>query len=189
VDAVSGVLGAFGLSGAAGLNAYIPLFAVSVLGRTGVIHLGAPFDVLTHTWAIALISVLLVVELVVDKIPGADHVNDLVQTVIRPAAGALVFAASTGAIKDMHPAVPVVLGLLMALSVHAAKATARPVVNATTLGVGAPVVSIAEDLTAAAASVVALLAPILVLVVAVLAGYLAYRLYRRAKRRKQAKAT
>jgi len=182
-------MGAFGLSGAAGLNAYIPLFAVSVLGRAGVIQLGGPFEILTHTWAIVLISVLLLIELVVDKIPGADHINDLVQTIIRPAAGALVFAASTGAIKEMHPAIPVVLGLLMALSVHAAKATARPVVNAATLGVGAPVVSIAEDLTAVAASVVAILAPFLVLVVALLAGYVAYRMVRRAKRRKQAKVT
>ena len=177
------------MSGAAGLNAYIPLFAVSVLGRAGVIQLGGPFEILTHTWAIVLISVLLLIELVVDKIPGADHINDLVQTIIRPAAGALVFAASTGAIKEMHPAIPVVLGLLMALSVHAAKATARPVVNAATLGVGAPVVSIAEDLTAVAASVVAILAPFLVLVVALLAGYVAYRMVRRAKRRKQAKVT
>ena len=74
---LAGILSAFGLSGAAGLNAYIPLLLVAVLGRLGVVELGEPWSILTHTWAIVLISVLLVVELVVDKVPGAAHINDM----------------------------------------------------------------------------------------------------------------
>ena len=132
--AIAGILSAFGLSGSAGLNAYIPLMLVAILGRTGVIHLSEPFDVLTRWWAMTIIGVLLLIELIVDKIPGADHVNDIVQTFVRPAAGAILFAASAGVITDMHPAVPLVCGLLIAFSVHATKAAARPVVNASTLG-------------------------------------------------------
>ncbi len=95
---LSAILGAFGLAGAAGLNAYLPLLVIAILGRTGVLHLGGSFELLTATWAIALLSVLLAVELIVDKIPGADHVNDVVQTFVRPTAGAILFAANTGVI-------------------------------------------------------------------------------------------
>jgi len=161
--ALAGILSAFGLSGAAGLNAYIPLLLVAVLGRLGVVHLGDPWTILTQTWAIVLISVLLVIELVVDKVPGADHVNDVIQTFVRPAAGAILFAANAGVITDAHPAIPLVLGLVVAFSVHATKAAARPVVNASTLGVGAPVVSVIEDFISIVTSVVAIFAPLIVL--------------------------
>ncbi|CAN5256268.1 DUF4126 domain-containing protein [soil metagenome] len=160
--AIAGILSAFGLSGAAGLTAYVPLMLVAILGRAGVIHLGEPFDILTRWWAMTIIGVLLVIELVVDKIPGVDHVNDIVQTFVRPATGAILFAASAGVITDMHPAVPLVCGLMIAFSVHATKAAARPVVNASTLGFGAPVVSTIEDVIAAVTSLVAVFLPFII---------------------------
>lgn len=158
----SALLSAFGLSGAAGLNAYIPLVLVAVLGRAGVVTLRAPFDVLGSWWVIAILATFLVVEVVVDKVPGADHVNDVVQTFVRPAAGAVLFATSSGAIGEAHPGVALVCGLVLAFGVHATKAVARPVVNATTLGVGAPVVSTVEDVASAVTSVVAVFLPLLV---------------------------
>lgn len=175
-------LTAFGLSGAAGLNAYVPVLLLAILSRLGVVHLAAPFDVLGQTWALALVSGLLLVEVFVDKIPGVDHVNDLVQTVVRPAAGALAFAAETGVVTDVPTWLPITLGLVTAFSVHALKASARPAVNATTLGVGAPIVSAIEDVTALVTSVVAIFLPVLValFVVAIVAALVV--LYRRKKR-------
>ncbi len=181
---LSAILGAFGLAGAAGLNAYIPLLLIAILGRTGVLHLGGPFSLLTATWAIALLGVLLAVELVVDKIPGADHVNDVVQTFVRPTAGAILFAANTGVITDLHPAIPIVLGLLVAFSVHATKAAARPVLNATTLGASAPVVSLLEDIASVGASFAAIFVPILVFFVAALFVAGAIWIYSARKKRK-----
>lgn len=186
--AIAGILSAFGLSGAAGLNAYVPLMLVAVLGRFGVIHLSEPFDVLTRWWAMTLIGVLLLVELVVDKIPGADHINDIVQTFIRPAAGAILFAASAGVITDMHPAVPLVCGLMIAFSVHATKAAARPVVNASTLGLGAPVVSLIEDIVAAITSFVAVFLPFIILAFVLLFGGAAFWVFSRRRKQKRAKA-
>lgn len=183
---LAGILGAFGLSGAAGLNAYVPLLLVAALGRAGALRLASPFDVLTQTWALVLLSVLLVVELVVDKVPGADHVNDLVQTFVRPAAGAVLFAASAGVLTDVHPAVPLACGLVLALGVHATKAAARPVVNATTVGFGAPVVSVLEDVAALSTSLVAVFLPILVAAILVLFAAAAYWVWSRRRRRRRA---
>ena len=48
-SAAGSILAAFGLSGAAGLNAWIPLFVTALLGRTGAIDLAAPYDGLEST--------------------------------------------------------------------------------------------------------------------------------------------
>ena len=157
---LSNLMTAFGLSSASGLNAYIPLLIVALAARnTNLITLNPPFDVLTNEWVIGALVVLLVIETIVDKIPAADTINDLFQTFVRPAAGAILFAASTNVI-NLHPVVAVVVGLVLAFGVHAVKATARPVVTASTLGVGNAAVSVAEDVVAIIVSLLALLAPL-----------------------------
>jgi hypothetical protein len=175
----------FGLSGAAGLNAYVPLMALALLGRFGAIHLAEPFDVITRTWALIVIGLFLCIELVVDKIPGVDHVNDVVQTFVRPAAGALVFAASAGAVDFVPTWLALVLGLVLAFSVHATKAVTRPAVNVTTAGFGAPFVSALEDALSLITTLVAILLPYLVAAcLLVIAGTLVW-LWRRKRRAKQ----
>lgn len=154
------LLTALGLAIPAGLNAYIPLLAVAVAERVGWLRLDAPYSLLGEWWAIALIAVLLVVEIVADKVPVVDHANDVVQTFVRPVAGGLVAAAATSGSHYIHPAVMIVAGILLAGGVHAVKATTRPVINATTAGVGAPVTSAIEDVVAAVMSVLAIVVPV-----------------------------
>ena len=119
---VLGIFTAFGLSASAGLNAYIPLLAVALLARfTHLITLKAPWDGLTNWWIIGILIFLSVIEFVADKIPAVDHVNDVIMTFIRPAAGAIVFAASTSVI-EVNTVFAMAMGLLVAGSVHAVKA-------------------------------------------------------------------
>ena len=133
-----------GLSAAAGLNAYIPLLLVGVLARfTDVITLPEPYRWIQSGWALAIVSVLLLAELVLDKVAVVDHVNDAIQTLVRPTVGGVIFAATTAAEQadnstwmQEHPWVGVLLGVVVAGVVHATKATARPLVNATTVGTG-----------------------------------------------------
>ncbi len=176
------ILTGLGLSIPAGLNAYIPLLAVALAERFGWLSLREPFDVLGTWWMIAIIAVLLVIEIVADKIPAVDHVNDMFQSVIRPAAGAIVAVAGSGSASEVNPWVMVVMGVLLAGGMHAAKATARPVINAGTAGVGAAMVSTAEDAGAVAMSAIAIAIPILVIFI--LAGllYVLWRMWRRRRR-------
>ena len=164
-EAISGLSAAFGLSGSAGLNAYIPLLLVALAARfpmsDPLVKLQAPFDLLGSWWAIGLIAVLLVVEIVADKIPAVDTVNDTIQTFIRPAAGAILFAGSANVITDVHPILALGSGLLVAGGVHATKMAARPVVTVTTGGVGNPIVSTLEDIVAFVVSLLAILLPII----------------------------
>ena len=186
--ALANIVSAFGLAGAAGLNAYIPLLIVAILGRAEVLKLNAPFDALTSWWAIGALVILLVIEVVVDKVPGADHVNDVIQTFVRPTAGAILFAANAGVIREASPVLALVMGLVLAFGVHATKAVARPAINATTVGLGAPVMSVMEDVTSAVASLLAIYAPVLFVIFAAALGFLVYRLVQRIRRRRAVSA-
>lgn len=156
---------AFGLSASAGLNAYLPLLIVAVCAKLEIFKLEKPFDVMTSWWVIGVLIVLLIIEMLVDKIPAADTVNDIINTLIRPAAGAILFAASANIVTDISPVLSIILGLLVAGGVHAVKATARPVLTATTAGVANPIVSTAEDVVSGITSLVAILIPWLVLLI------------------------
>jgi hypothetical protein len=169
------VLTGSGLAASAGLNAYIPLLTMGLLARfTGLIDLPSGWRWLTNGWVLAILVVLLAIEVVADKVPVVDHVNDIVQTVVRPTAGGLAFSAGTGSqtvtVSDpgqffgSHQWVPLVVGAVLAFGVHGVKAAARPVINATTAGFGAPVASTAEDATSIVVSLVAIVLPVLVLV-------------------------
>ena len=160
---------AFGLSTSAGLNAYIPLLVVALLARfTPLVTLNEPWDALSSWWVIGTLAVLLVVEILVDKVPAVDTINDVIQTFIRPAAGAILFAATTNAI-GLHSVVAAICGVILAGGVHVVKAGGRPVVTATTAGVGNPIVSTIEDIVSFMTSVLAIVAPYLMAALIVIA--------------------
>lgn len=182
MDLLTGIFTAFGLSASAGLNAYIPLLLVGVIGRyTDLMRLSAPWDTLSNPWIILMLSGLVIVEMLADKIPAVNHLNDLIQTLIRPAAGAVAFAASANVVTDVSPVLALACGLLVAGTVHVAKAGAvRPMVTATTAGAGNIPVSIAEDIVATVLSILAIVLPILVgTLMVVLAAFIIWWLYRR----------
>lgn len=162
MDSLLSVFTAFGLSSAAGLNAYLPLLVVALLARfTDLVTLNPPWDALESWWTIGVLAVLLLIEMLVDKVPAVDTVNDVIQTVIRPAAGAVLFASNAGVIGETHPVLALICGLLVAGGVHAAKATARPLITGTSGGLLNPVVSFVEDVISFIVSVLSILVPVL----------------------------
>jgi hypothetical protein len=182
---LTGIFTAFGLSASAGLNAYIPLLIVGLLGHyTNLMTLNAPWDTLSNPWIILLLCFLVIIEMLADKIPAVNHLNDAIQTFIRPTAGAIAFAASAHTVTNVSPVLALACGLLVAGTVHVAKAGAlRPMVTATTGGVGNVPVSIAEDVVSTVLSILAIIVPILVgTLLIVLAAFIVYWLYRRSNR-------
>ncbi len=185
MEVLTGIFSAFGLSASAGLNAYIPLLTVALLAKyTDLIKLTKPWDTLTSWWVIGLLVVLLLIETFADKVPAVNHVNDILQSFVRPVAGAIVFAASSGVVSDLHPVLAMAAGLLVAGSVHTVKAAAvRPAVTATTGGVGNVPVSILEDVTSTVVSVLSVVIPILIGLVILIILFLVIRwLWKRANR-------
>ena len=175
------VLTGLGLAAPAGLNAPLVLLMVALADRlTGVLNLPDDYEFLSSWPAIATLAALLLIEEVVDKVAGADHVNDLVQTAVRPAAGALVMLAATHG--ELSPEVAAAAGLALAGTAHATKAGIRPMVTLGTAGIGNPVVSLLEDLVAVAVVIVALVVPVLVVLVLAGLALLAVVAFRRVRR-------
>lgn len=181
-----------GLATAAGLNAWMPLFVLGLADRfVPAVELPAGWAWLSSDVALWVVGVLLVVEIVADKIPAVDSVNDVVQTVVRPAAGGIAFGAGSSAetVRVDDPQfltgtawVPIVIGIVIALAVHAVKAAVRPAANVATAGVAAPVMSTIEDVTSLGLSVLAIVVPVVALLVIaglVVAVVLALRARRR----------
>ncbi len=181
------VLSAFSLSSAAGLNAYLPLLIVGLTARyTDLIVLSSPWNSLEHPAVLAVLAALLLIEMTVDKIPAVDTLNDTIQTFVRPVAGAILFASSNNVISHVSPELAIICGLLTAGGVHAVKATARPAVTATTLGMANPILSLGEDVLSALTTVMAIWLPALTALIIISCLVLfAWWYYRRRKRLEQ----
>jgi large-conductance mechanosensitive channel len=187
-----------GLAGSAGLNAYIPLLMLGLLGRfTDLVSLPNGWSWLENPAVLGILAVLLAIEVVADKIPLVDHLNDMVQTVVRPTAGGLAFgaASSSQTVTVSDPAhffssnqwVPIAAGMGISFVVHAIKAMARPIINASTVGLGAPVASSVEDVISVVVSFAAILFPFLIVLFVIFMIWMFIILRRRRQRRRAEK--
>ena len=188
------LLTGFGLATAAGLNAYIPLLLLGALSRfTDLVTLPPGWAWLENGWVMSIVGVLLMIEIVADKIPALDSINDAIQTFVRPTAGGIVFGSGTaaqtpavadpGAFAQSGQWIPVVMGVITALVVSLTKSAVRPAANVATAGVAAPVLSTVEDATSVSLVFIAILIPVLVLVVLLALAYGVFRLLRWRRRR------
>ncbi|MGV8910971.1 MAG: DUF4126 domain-containing protein [Rhodoglobus sp.] len=187
------VLTGSGLAVAAGLNAYIPLLILGLAGRVfDFVELPAAWAWLENPWVLIILGALLVVEVIADKVPAIDSINDWIQSIVRPAAGGIAFgtgaASETAVVTDpasfftSNAWVPIAIGVVLAFGTHATKMLARPALNAATAGTAAPVVSAAEDLSSVLLSLMALLVPVIGFVVLVLLIALVVLRVRRSRR-------
>jgi hypothetical protein len=192
------LLTGFGLATAAGLNAYIPLLALGLLSRfTDLVTLPHGWAWLENGWVMTIVAALLVVEIVADKIPALDSINDAVQTFVRPTAGGIVFGSGTaaqtsavtdpGAFAQSGQWIPIAIGVVTALVVSLTKSTVRPAANVATAGMAAPVLSTVEDIASVGLVFLAILVPVLVLVAVLALVWVVVRIMRRRRRKAAAK--
>ena len=178
------ILTGLGLSGAAGLNAWLPAFAGALLTRLGVVDLGEPFDELSKTPALIVLGVLTAADFVGDKIPAVDHVLHSAGTVIAPVSGTVLFTGET----DASVLLSLIAGGSTAGAVHLARSALRPVSTVTTAGVGNPVLSLLEDAGSALLTLFAFVVPVLAVLAVVAVLVVGLVLWRRRRRAKLASA-
>ncbi len=192
------VLTGTGLAAAAGLNAYVPLLAMGLAGRFEWIQLPTGWMWLENEWVMVILGVLFVIEIIADKVPAVDSINDWIQTIVRPASGGIVFAGGMGTstVAGDDPAtffssgqwVPVLLGIGLALVVSLGKSAVRPVANFVTGGAAAPALSTAEDGASIALVIFAFVAPVLVNVALIAMLWIVVALLRRMRRKRRQRA-
>ncbi|MDO9352053.1 MAG: DUF4126 domain-containing protein [Solirubrobacteraceae bacterium] len=181
------ILSALGLSGASGLNAWLPLLVTATLQRIGWVDLDPTWAQLGDTPVLVALAILFVLDFVGDKVPIVDHVLHALGSVIHPVAGTVLFDAQAG--SDVSIVVSILLGGGSSGLLHAARATARPAVSGTTAGVGAPIMSILEDIAAVLLVIVAFLIPVVagfVVILLLVGAVMAARHVRRLVKRRSA---
>jgi uncharacterized membrane protein len=164
LDLAFAALGGIAIAAACGFRAFLPLLALGLASRLGVVHLGAQAAWLGTDPALVMLAIAALVELLADKVPVLDHALDAAATLVRPAAGALAGWATFGPI---HPALAVAAAVVLgagAFGIHALKAKTRIGSTLLTLGHANPILSVAEDAAAVVLSATAFLAPVIALV-------------------------
>ena len=159
------------LAAAAGLNAFLPLLGLALADRfTDKVDLPQPYSIISSGAGIAILLVLVTIDLVADKIPRIDHLNDLISSPIRPAAGMFLMMAAVSGKNEIHEVVAMFIGLLLAGSIHAYKSIKRARITLATNGLANPMVSLIEDGIAGVTTLLAIVAPWIGLAVVIPAG-------------------
>ena len=117
------------LGWASGFRLYAVVFLVGLAGAAGWIVLPDGLAVLQHPALLAAGGFMLLVEFFADKIPGLDTLWDLIHSVIRIPAGAVLAAGALGADSSTMALAAALLGGALAATSQAAKTTTRAAIN------------------------------------------------------------
>ena len=189
MDAATQYALAYSLTTAAGVRAVLALAVVSVATHFGLLHPPAMFAWLASPVAMWVLIAVGAVELFADKIPLLDNALHLMQTVVKPAAAAIIVGGTVHAQSNEMLIFLMVVGALNALGVHAGIATVRGASTLATGGLANPVVSTVEDAGALGTSLLAFVMPFVMAVVAVLFTLAMIVLARRAYLRVRPRST
>jgi hypothetical protein len=149
---------------ASGINAYAVVVLLGLTGRLGLAD-GVPTG-LQRTDVLLVAGVLLLLDLVADKVPYVDSVWDAVHTAIRPVAGAVIGALLAGDSGGLVQITAAATGGLTALASHLVKSGLRAAVNTSPEPASNIVVSAGEDVTVAGVVALSLLHPLAAAIVA-----------------------
>jgi hypothetical protein len=177
---------ALGSAWTSGINLYATVAVLGLLQHYGLARLPGGLEALDNWWVIGVALGLYAVEFVADKVPYVDTVWDAVHTFIRVPAGAALAAAATSEVSPAVQVVALLLGGGLALSTHGTKATVRAAANVSPEPVTNWALSLAEDVIAVGAVVLAVIHPVAVLFVVaaflVLFAWLLPKVLRRLRR-------
>ena len=168
-----------GLASVAGVRAYLPLALVGLFARLGFFELPAPFGFIDDWAAIGAFLVLAVLETGLDKVSSLSRIVNIVQTPLRIAAGAVLFALAlqeglnAGAIPEL------IAGGVIAGVVAVLKYVLRPPADASAAGVSSSFLSTFEDVVALVGGIIAVLVPLLPLALVAFLLYFFFRIRRR----------
>lgn len=133
---------AFTAAWASGINPYLLVFLMGILGRLTELDVPVAFE---RADVLLVFGVLVVIDAIADKIMWLDSAWDVFNTAIRPVAGGVVALLIASPTVDLPSAVIAAGGGIVALITHFAKATTRLAVNASPEPASNVVVSVAED--------------------------------------------
>jgi Domain of unknown function (DUF4126) len=159
-DVLAAIAVALGAGWASGLNAYAAVLVLGGAQQLGLVTLPHDLQVLASPWVMGAAAILFALNFLADKIPYVDSINDMLQTVVRVPAGALLAYGAAGGIS---PEVAVIAGLLggtLAAGTHVAKTGTRALINTSPEPFSNIAASFAEDASVVGGLALAIAHPI-----------------------------
>jgi hypothetical protein len=158
------VAAGIGLAAACGFRVFVPLLALGLSGRFGVLPLAHGFEWLASPEAIVAFSVATLLEAAAYKIPWLDHALDTLATPAALCAGMLSVAAVTA---GLPPALRFSLALIAgggaAALVQGTTVLLRLKSTALTGGIGNPLLALVELVASIVTSFLAVVVPLVAL--------------------------
>ncbi|MBM4109075.1 MAG: DUF4126 domain-containing protein [Phycisphaerae bacterium] len=167
MELIGSVCLGLGLAAACGFRVFLPVLALALASRLGVVELGPAWAWVGSWPAVAGLSAAALVELIAFYIPFVDNALDALAAPAAAIAGTLVAASQLTGVEavSLPPAVAWVLAAIagggLATGVHLGAASVRGASTATTAGMGNPVVSTAENVAAAGLSAASIIMPVI----------------------------
>lgn len=176
-----------GLAAACGLRVFVPLLAVSVGTRLGLMDVGSGFEWLGTWTAMGAFGAAALLETLAYYIPWVDHALDAIATPAAAIAGTLVAASQLG--LDAHAVDPMlkwsaslIAGGGAATAVQSTTVLTRVASTASTAGLGNSIVATVENVGAVVLSILSIVVPIVVgAMLLAIVGWLAYRAIQRRR--------
>lgn len=147
----------FSSSWASGVNAYVTVLVLGLFARFSDIT--AVPDAFGRTDVLVAAGVMVLIELVVDKVPYLDSTWDAISTFVRPVVGGVVAYQLAGDADSIDQALLTALGGSTALASHSVKSGLRLAVNTSPEPFSNIAVSTAEDISVVGVVALALAHP------------------------------
>ncbi len=151
---------ALGAGWASGLNAYAAVLVLGGAERLGLVSLPADLHVLASPWVLGVATVLFALNFLADKIPYVDSLNDMLHTVVRIPAGALLAYGAAGGLSPEAAVIAGLLGGTLAAGTHLAKTGSRALINTSPEPFSNVAASLAEDVSVVGGLALAITHPI-----------------------------
>jgi hypothetical protein len=176
------------LAAAAGFRVFVPLLALSLASKAGIIGLDPGMTWIASTPAVICLSVATVAEIVAYKVPWVDNALDTVATPSAVIAGSVIAASQFGFIGDQGQLLKwgaaIIAGGGLAGLIQVGTVALRAASLGFTGGLGNPVIGLAESGAAITVSLLAVFAAIIagVMVLALVLAMVAVLLHLRSQR-------
>ena len=134
-----------GLAWASGFRLYATVFIVGLLAHFNVIELPTDLSVMQHPWVLIASGVLAVGEFLADKIPAFDSVWDVLNTLVRIPAGAMLAWGAMGDEPAATQFIAALAGGFVSGGTHLFKSGGRALINTSPEPASNWVASFTED--------------------------------------------
>jgi hypothetical protein len=174
-----------GLAAAAGFRVFMPLLAMGLAAKSGVMPIADSFQWVTSTPALLMLAVAAVVEVIAYYIPVLDNLLDGLATPTAVGAGIAMTYAVLGNMDPMLKwTLAIIAGGGAAAATQGATTVLRGASTVTTAGLGNHALATTEIVGAVIMSILAIFAPYIALVAAIIIMILVWRMVLRLKRRR-----